>query len=274
MGRLEGKVAFITGAARGQGRSHAVTFAEEGADLLLADICEPIDEVLAPLATPENLAETVRRCEALGARVVSTTCDVRDQRQVDAAVALGLHELGKIDVLINNAGVSSPIGLSWELREEQWRVVLDIDLDGAWRCAKAVTPHMIERQSGCILNTASTAALKVLGGNSAYNVAKHGLIGLTKSLAVELAPYKIRVNAVCPGSIRDDPALDSEMLRGCAIEFGVPLEEYETTFASYHLLNELVEAKEISFAYVWLASDESAHVTGIALPVDAGFVLK
>jgi SDR family mycofactocin-dependent oxidoreductase len=274
VGRLDGKVAFITGAARGQGRSHAVTFAEEGADLALVDVCAPIAGVKAPLATPDDLRETVRRCEALGRRVVSAACDVRDQGQVDAAVALALGELGQIDVLINNAGVSSPIGRAWELDEDQWRVVLDIDLDGAWRCAKAVAPHMIERRSGCILNTASAAGLKGLGSNAAYITAKHGLIGLTRSLAVDLAPHRIRVNAVCPGSVRDDPALDGAMLRGCAVEWGLPLDTYQETFAGYHLLDELIEARDVSLAYVWLASDEGARVTGIALPVDAGFVAR
>jgi SDR family mycofactocin-dependent oxidoreductase len=274
MGRLDGQVAMITGAARGQGRSHAVTFAEEGADLLLVDVCAPIPEVINPLATADDLAETVRRCEALGRRVVSTTCDVRDQAQVDAAVALGLTQLGRIDVLINNAGVSSPIGSAFELTEAQWQVVLDIDLSGVWRCSKAVAPHMKERGSGCILNTSSAAGLKALGTNAAYVTAKHGLIGLTKSMAIDLARWGIRVNAVCPGSVRDDPDLDSSMLHGCAVEWQVPLDTYEEVFRSYHLLDALIEARDVSRAYVWLASADGVRITGIALPVDAGFVTK
>lgn len=274
MGRLDGQVAMITGAARGQGRSHAVAFAEEGADLLLVDVCGPIDEVINPLATPDDLAETVRRCEALGRRVVATTCDVRDQEQIDAAVALGLRELGRIDTLINNAGVSSPIGSALELTEAQWQVVLDIDLSGVWRCSKAVAPHMKERGSGCILNTSSAAGLKAFGTNAAYVTAKHGLIGLTKSMAVDLARSNVRVNVVCPGSVRDDPDLGGTMLRGCAVEFGVPLESYEDVFRSYHLLDTLIEARDVSRAYVWLASEDGVRITGSVIPVDAGFVTK
>lgn len=274
MGRLDGQVAMITGAARGQGRSHAVAFAEEGADLLLVDVCGPIAEVINPLATPDDLAETVRRCEALGRRVVATTCDVRDQEQIDAAVALGLRELGRIDTLINNAGVSSPIGSALELTEAQWQVVLDIDLSGVWRCSKAVAPHMKERGSGCILNTSSAAGLKAFGTNAAYVTAKHGLIGLTKSMAVDLARSNVRVNVVCPGSVRDDPDLGGTMLRGCAVEFGVPLESYEDVFRSYHLLDTLIEARDVSRAYVWLASEDGVRITGSVIPVDAGFVTK
>jgi len=274
MGRLEGKVAFITGAARGQGRSHAVTFAEEGADLALVDVCSDIPGVSYPLGTDAQLRETARRCRELGRRVVTTHADVRSQSDLDAAVALALSELGHIDILINNAGVGSPAGPVWELSEDQWTLLLDIDLNGVWRTSKAVIPHMIERKQGVILSTSSSAGLKGFGWDANYVAAKHGVVGLTKNMAIDLAPHGIRVNCVCPGSVRDDPDLDSRMLSGVAEEFGVPLDGYEQEFASYHLFPQLIEARDVSRAYVWLASEDGVRVTGIALPVDAGFITK
>lgn len=274
MGRLERKVAFITGAARGQGRSHAVAFAEEGADLMLVDICADIPGVRYRLGTTEQLETTARRCRELGRRVATMSCDVRDQSQVDAAVAAAISEFGRIDVLINNAGVGSPAGPVWELTEEQWQLLLDVDLNGVWRVSKAVIPHMIERRSGCILSTSSSAGIKGFGWDANYVAAKHGVVGLTKNMAIDLAPYGIRVNCVCPGSVRDDPQLDSAMLKGVAEEFGVPLERHEQEFAAYHLFPVLMEARDISRAYVWLASDDCRRVTGSVFALDAGFTAK
>jgi SDR family mycofactocin-dependent oxidoreductase len=274
MGRVEGKVVFITGAARGQGRSHAETFAAEGADLMLIDICGDIDGVKYPLGKEEQLEETARRCREHGRRAVTMRCDVRDQGQLDAAVARAIEELGRIDVLINNAGVGSPAGPAWELTEEAWMLLLDIDLNGVWRASKAVIPHMMEREQGCILSTSSAAGLKGFGWDTNYVVAKHGVVGLTKAMAIDLAPYNIRVNCVCPGTVRDDPHLDSAMLKGVAEEFGVPLDKHEEEFASYHLFPVLMEARDISEAYVWLASDAGTRVTGSIIPLDAGFVTK
>ena len=163
MGRVDDKVVLITGAARGQGRSHAIAFAEEGADLMLVDICSDIDGVRYPLGTSDHLDETARRCREHGSSVETMRCDVRDQSQLDAAVAHAISRLGQIDVLINNAGVGSPAGPVWELTEDQWLLLLDIDLNGVWRASKAVIPHMIERQQGCILSTSSSAGLKGFG---------------------------------------------------------------------------------------------------------------
>lgn len=274
MGRVEGNVVLITGAARGQGRSHAEAFAEEGADLMLVDICSDIEGVRYHLGNEDQLEETARRCREHGSRVVTMQCDVRNQAQLDAAVGRAIDELGRIDVLINNAGVGSPAGPAWELTEEQWLLLLDIDLNGVWRASKAVIPHMIERQQGCILSTSSSAGLKGFGWDANYVAAKHGVVGLTKNLAIDLAPHGIRVNCVCPGSVRDDPYLDSAMLKGVAEEFNVPLDRFEEEFASYHLLPVLMEARDISRAYVWLASDDCARVTGAILALDAGFTTK
>jgi SDR family mycofactocin-dependent oxidoreductase len=274
MGVLDGKVAFITGAARGQGRSHAVAFAEEGADLLLVDVCADIMGVRYPLGRAQQLEETARRCREYGSRVTTMRCDVRVQSDLDAAVARGLEEFGQIDVLVNNAGVGSPAGPVWELSEEQWLLLLDIDLNGVFRASKAVIPHMIEREQGCILSTSSAAGLKGFGSDANYVAAKHGVVGLTKNMAIDLAPHGIRVNCVCPGSVRDDPHLDSAMLKGVAEEFGVPIDQHEQEFASYHLLPVLMEARDISRAYVWLASDDCVRVTGAILSLDAGFITK
>ncbi len=274
MGAFEGKVAFITGAARGQGRSHAVAFAEEGADLMLVDVCSDITGVNYPLGKEEQLEETARRCLEHGSRVVTMRCDVRVQADLDRSVARAIEEFGQIDILINNAGVGSPAGPVWELTEEQWLLLLDIDLNGVFRASKAVIPHMIEREQGCILSTSSAAGLKGFGWDANYVAAKHGVVGLTKNMAIDLAPYGIRVNCVCPGTVRDDPLLDSAMLKGVAKEFGVPLDRHEEEFASYHLFPVLMEARDISRAYVWLASDDCVRVTGAILALDAGFVTK
>ena len=153
MGVLDGQVAMITGAARGQGRSHAQAFAEEGADLLLVDVCSDIPGVKYPLGKEEQLEETARRCRDQGRRVVTRRCDVRVQADLDAVVTAGLEEFGQIDILINNAGVGSPAGPVWELTEDQWLLLVDIDLNGVFRASKAVIPHMIERRQGCILST-------------------------------------------------------------------------------------------------------------------------
>jgi SDR family mycofactocin-dependent oxidoreductase len=275
MGSLDGKVAFITGAARGQGRSHPVEFAREGSDLVLFDICSDIDGVRYPMGTREQLEETARRCRELGAKTSVTEGDVRDQASIDAAVEKAIEEQGRIDVLINNAGVGSPAGRAWELSEDDWQVLIDIDLNGVWRCSKAVIPAMIERgEGGCILSTSSAAGLKGFGGDANYVTAKHGVIGLTRSLAIDLAPYGIRANCVCPGSVKDIDELDSRMLAGVAEEFELPAATYEDEFISYHLLPTLMEARDISRTYVWLASEDGVRITGASLQIDAGFVTK
>lgn len=273
--RLAGKVALITGAARGQGRSHAMEFAREGADVVLIDICADIDGVGYEMGSTAQLGETTRRCRELGAQALPVTCDVRDENAVADAVAQAVDAFGGIDVLINNAGIGSPAGRAWELTEVGWQTVLDINLSGVWRCAKAVAPTMIERgKGGCILATSSAAGLKGIGRDANYVTSKHGLIGLMRSLAIDLAPYGIRSNCVCPGSVRDDAGLSSRMLSGVAEEFGVPPDRYEAEFASHHLLSTLMEARDISRAYVWLASEDGVRITGAVVPVDAGFVAK
>ncbi|HEX3693501.1 MAG TPA: SDR family oxidoreductase [Solirubrobacteraceae bacterium] len=266
---------FITGAARGVGRACALAFAQEKANLLLADVCAPIEECPYPLGTEEQLQESARRCRALGARVSTAVVDVREQSAIDDAVARAHSELGKIDALVNNAGLVGPAGATaHELAEHDWTTMIDIDLSGPWRCAKAVLPDMIERRGGAIVNVASTAGLVAFPFFSNYVAAKHGLIGLTRALALDYAPQAIRVNAVCPTSVQDDPELDSAMLAGVASMMGVEREDYEALSLPHHPLGSLVSAADVAAAIVWLCSPGARHVTGATIPVDAGFTAR
>ncbi len=275
MGRLEHKVALITGAARGQGRSHALHFAQEGADLILLDIGHDLAPCEVPMGTDSQLQTTAERCRALGASVTTVLADVRDAAAVQQAVDQGVAERGPIDVLINNAGVSSPIGTSNELSPEAWRLVMAINLDGPFYVGRAVANQMIGAgTAGCIINISSSAGIKAMYSNVAYVASKHGVIGLTRSMAIDLAPHGIRANAICPGSVRDVPELESRMLSDLAKEWQVPADSYEQEFASYHLLPELMEPSDVSRACVWLASDDGVRITGSIVSVDAGFVTK
>jgi NAD(P)-dependent dehydrogenase (short-subunit alcohol dehydrogenase family) len=275
MGRLDNQVALITGGARGQGRSHALNFAQEGADLILLDIGHDLPPCKVPLGTPQQLETTAERCRALGAEVTTVLCDVRDPDAVQNAVDEGVAQRSRIDVLINNAGVSSPIGLSNELSPEAWRLVMAINLDGPFYVGRAVANHMIGAGiKGCIINISSSAGIKAMYSNVAYVTSKHGVVGLTKSMAIDLAPHGIRANAICPGTVRDDPDLDGTMVGALAEEWNVPADSYETEFAAYHLLPVLMEARDISRTCVWLASEDGVRMTGSIISVDAGFVTK
>jgi NAD(P)-dependent dehydrogenase (short-subunit alcohol dehydrogenase family) len=267
--------AFITGAARGVGRATALAFAREGADLLLCDICAPIVECPYPLGTLEQLQESAQRCRALGSRAVTAVVDIREPAQIAEAVARCHSELGEIDVLINNAGLVGPAGMPAHMLDERaWATLVDVDLSGAWRCAKAVLPDMLARGSGVIVNVASTAGLVAFPHFANYVAAKHGLIGLTRALALDYASRSIRVNAVCPTSVLDEPELDSAMLTGVASMLGIDLEDYEALSLPHHPLGALVSADDVAAAIIWLCSTGAERVTGAVIPVDAGFTAR
>jgi NAD(P)-dependent dehydrogenase (short-subunit alcohol dehydrogenase family) len=266
---------FITGAARGVGRATAMAFARTGASLLLTDICAQIEECPYPLGTREQLEETAQRCRALGSRVATVAADVRRQSDIDAAVAHCHDTLGPVDTLVNNAGLVGPAGApAHELDEQAWSVMLDVDLSGVWRCSKAVLPDMIRARRGVIINVASTAGLVAFPFFANYVAAKHGVIGLTRALALDYAAYSIRVNAVCPTSVRDEPDLDSAMLAGVAGMLGVDRVDYEALSLPHHPQGALVGGGDVADAITWLASDGAARVTGAVIPVDAGFTAR
>jgi SDR family mycofactocin-dependent oxidoreductase len=204
MGRVEGKVAFITGAARGQGRSHALRLAQEGADIIAVDICDQIDTVPFPMATPDDLNETVKQVENLDGRILSRQADARDLAALESVVAEGIAEFGRLDIVCANAGVGNfaPI---WEFTEEQWQDVLDVNLTGVWKTVRAAVPPMIRQGSGgSIILTSSMVGLFGHPNVGAYASAKHGVTGLMRTLAVELAPYNIRCNSLHPGVVNTD----------------------------------------------------------------------
>jgi SDR family mycofactocin-dependent oxidoreductase len=271
MGRLSGKVALVTGAARGQGRSHALTLAREGADIIGIDIAEKVDTVPYDLATQDDLDQTAAEIEALDRRAIFVKADVREQAQVDAAVERGLSEFGQIDILVANAGIYSQANF-WEMTDDMWNDMIDINLTGVWRSAKAVAPHMIERQSGSMVLTSSVNGFQPGYQLAHYVATKHAVIGLTKNFANELAPYNVRCNAVCPGAI-DTPMLNNppQYERFAGKADGTREEAFESV-RRFHLLKgrSMLPAAAVSNGILWLVSDEAEHVTGIALPVDAG----
>jgi NAD(P)-dependent dehydrogenase (short-subunit alcohol dehydrogenase family) len=273
--QLAGRVAVVTGAARGLGRAIATALAQAGADLLVTDLGRDLDRCPYPMGTAEQLAETAGRCRAAGRRVVTALADVRAPEDARTAVRAALDQLGRVDILVNNAGVVAPGGrLAHEYSEPEWLLVTDVNLHGAWRFAAAVLPHMVRRRSGSIVNVASTGGLVSFPGFAPYVASKHGLLGLTRALAADYGPYGIRVNAVCPTTVRDEPDLDSAMLAGVATVLETTVEAYQQLSVPYHPLGSLVDAADVAAACVWLASDESRRVTGAAVPVDSGFTIR
>ena len=276
MARLDGKVALISGGARGQGRSHALRLAEEGADIVTFDLCEQIESVPYGMSTEDDLNETVRMVEDLDQRIVARKADVRDLGQVESVVEEGISEFGHIDIVCANAGIFSA-GPAWELTEEQWQDMIDTNLTGVWRTCKAAIPHMIEHGGGgSIIITNSASGMMGLPGQAHYVSAKHGLVGLMKSLANELGPHMIRVNSIHPTAV-DTPMVHNDAVYGL---FRPDLENptKDDARAGFLTLNLLpvpwVEMRDITNAVLWLASDEARYVTGQQLKVDAGCVEK
>ena len=275
MGSLDGKVAFITGVARGQGRSHAVRLAADGADIIGVDICADIPSNGYPMANRVELDETVGLVEAAGGKMLGSVADVRDFAAVDAALRAGVEHFGRLDIVCANAGIATMAfrELSIEEELEQWTDVLDVNLVGAFHTAKAAIPHLLAgKRGGSIVFTSSTAGLRgfggLQGGGLAYAASKHGIVGLMRTLSNALAPESIRVNTVHPTAVNTMMAVNPAMTSF--------LENYPE--GGPHLQNPmpvgLLEPEDISAAIAYLVSDAAKYVTGVTFPVDAGFCNK
>ena len=275
--RFQNRTVFITGAAHGMGRAHALAFAREGARLVLCDACRQYNTVPYPLAQPEELASLASEIKQMGLPVLAAQVDVTDLPAMQALAEQAQRELGPIDIVVANAGLYS-FAPSWELTEEQWDETVNVDLKGVWITCKVCIPQMLNRRGGKIICISSTAGLKGMANLAHYVAAKHGVLGLVKTLAIELAPYNINVNAVCPTSV------DTAMLRNQAL-YDVfaggpgPLATHEHMLELMNQLNlfpdrDLLPPEDISRVVLWLASDEARHLTGCALPVDAGYLTR
>ena len=274
MGQLDGRVALITGAARGMGRSHALRLAEEGADIIAVDICRQIDEVSVRLSTPDDLAQTASMVEGLGRRIVTAIVDVRDRPGLRSAVGGGVEQLGRLDVVVANAGIwavrlNQP--LDDEGRLEVWNVTLDVNLTGVWNTIEVATPFVAAGgRGGSMIVISSTAAMQTVSNDdvafTSYSVSKWGLIGLMKMSASDLAQHGIRVNAVHPSGV-DTPLTTSEVVR----EYW---DSHAELAAHTSRVYQTVEERDISEAVLYFASDASRAVSGVSLPIDAGSMVR
>ena len=275
--RFKDRVVFITGAAHGMGRAHALAFAREGARLVICDACRQYETVPYPLATPAELAALASEIESMGNPVVASQTDVTDLAGMQALVEHARQELGPIDIVVANAGLYS-FAPSWEMSEQQWDETVNVGLKGVWITCKVSIPHMLERRVGKIICISSTAGFKGMHALAHYVAAKHGVIGLVKTLAIELASYNINVNAVCPTSV------DTNMCKNQAIYDAFaggpgPLATYEHMLELTNQINlfpnrDLLPPQAVSEVVLWLASDEARHLTGSAIPVDAGYLTR
>jgi SDR family mycofactocin-dependent oxidoreductase len=277
MGMLEGKVALVTGAARGQGRSHAVRMAQEGADIIAVDLCRQIDTVAYPMATPGDLQQTVKEVEALDRRIVATEADVRDTAALRAAVDEGVAQLGRLDIVAANAGIASFAPVE-ELSDEMWDDMVDTNLTGVFKTIRAAVPHLKASQGGSIVITSSTAGIMGMANLAHYVSAKHGVVGLMKAMAIELAPHMIRVNSVHPTTVNTDMVQNQgiyDLFRPDLAPGTATRDDAAEAFLTLNLLPvKWVEPVDISNAVVWLSSDMARYVTGVQLPVDAGSLVK
>lgn len=275
MGKLDGKVAFISGVARGQGRSHATRLAREGADIIGIDICVDIPANHYPMASREELDETIALVEAAGGKMLGTVADVRDFHQVKSAMDAGVEYFGRLDIVLANAGIAPVAFRELRIEEEldQWRAAVGVNLDGSYHVAWAAVPHLLAgNRGGSIVFTSSTAGLRgfggVQGGGLGYAASKHGIVGLMRTLANALAPANIRVNTVHPTAVSTMMAINPAMT-----EF---LQNYPG--GGPHLQNplpvEMLQPEDISAAIAFLVSDEGKYITGVTFPVDAGFCNK
>ncbi|OBF11999.1 mycofactocin-coupled SDR family oxidoreductase [Mycobacterium sp. ACS4331] len=277
-GRVEGKVAFITGAARGQGRSHAVRLAEEGADIIAIDVCKRIstnEEI--PAASPDDLAETADLVKALNRRIVTAEVDVRDYDAVKSAVDSGVEQLGRLDIVVANAGIGNG-GQTLDLTSQSdWDDMIDVNLSGVWKSVKAAVPHLLSGgRGGSIILTSSVGGLKPYPHTGHYIAAKHGVIGLMRTFAVELGQHSIRVNAVCPTNVNTPLFMNEGTMKLFRPDLENPGPDDMAVAAQFmHVLPVgWVEPVDVSNAVLFLASDESRYITGLPVTVDAGSMLK
>lgn len=270
-GSLAGKVALITGAARGQGRAHAVRLASEGADVIAIDICAPIASVPYPLATADDLAATVKLVEDAGARIVAKEADVRDRASLSAAVQTGIDELGRLDIVVANAGIAP-----MQSGDDGWRDVIDVNLTGVYNTIKAAIPTMVKQGAGgSIVLISSAAGLAGVGspdaGSVGYAAAKHGVVGLMRVYANLLAKQNIRVNSIHPTGV-ETPMIDNDFTRGWLAKMAAAADSPGSMGNALPV--EVLQPEDIANAVAWLVSDQACYITGVTLPVDAGFLNK
>ncbi len=277
-GRVAGKVAFITGAARGQGRSHAVRLAQEGADIIAVDICGPIDTVdRIPPTTPEDLAETADLVKGFDRRIVTAEVDVRDYDALKAAVDSGVEQLGGLDIIVANAGIGNGGNTLDKTSEADWTAMIDINLGGVWKTVKAGVPHILSGgRGGSIILISSVGGLKAYPHTGHYVAAKHGVVGLMRTFAVELGQHNIRVNSVHPTNVNTPLFMNEATMKLFRPDLENP--GPEDLLPIGQLMHTLpigwVEPVDISNAVLFLASDEARYITGVTLPIDAGSCLK
>ncbi|MGB8501165.1 mycofactocin-coupled SDR family oxidoreductase [Mycobacterium sp.] len=277
-GRVEGKVAFVTGAARGQGRSHAVRLAQEGADIIAVDVCKPIVENTSiPASTPEDLAETADLIKGLDRRVVTAEVDVRDYDALKAAVDSGVEQLDRLDIIVANAGIGNGGDTLDKTSEFDWQEMIDVNLSGVWKTVKAGVPHIIAGgRGGSIVLTSSVGGLKAYPHCGNYVAAKHGVVGIMRSFAVELGQHMIRVNSVHPTHVNTPMIMNEGTWKLFRPDLENPgPDDMAPICQMFHTLPiPWVEPEDVSNAVLFFASDEARYLTGVTLPVDAGSCLK
>ena len=277
-GRVEGKVAFITGAARGQGRAHAVRLAQEGADIIAVDVCKRISSNEdIPAASPEHLAETTDLVKNLGRRIVAEEVDVRDYDALKQVVDSGVEQLGRLDIVVANAGIGNGGATLDKTSEADWTDMIDVNLAGVWKTVKVAVPHLLEGgRGGSIILTSSVGGLKAYPHTGHYIAAKHGVIGLMRTFAVELGQHNIRVNAVCPTNVNTPLFMNEGTMKLFRPDLENPGPDDLAVAAQFmHVLPVgWVEPEDVANAVLFLASDESRYITGLPVTIDAGSMLK
>jgi len=276
-GRVEGKVAFITGAARGQGRAHAVRLAREGADIIAVDICKQIDSVQIPLSTPEDLAETADLVKGHNRRIYTAEVDVRDFDALKAAVDAGVEQMGRLDIIVANAGIGNGGATLDKTSEPDWTDMIDVNLGGVWKTVKAGVPHILAGgRGGSIILTSSVGGLKAYPHTGHYVAAKHGVVGLMRTFAVELGAQNIRVNSVHPTDVNTPLFMNEGTMKLFRPDLENPgPDDMKVVGQLMHTLPiGWVEPEDIANAVLSLASDEARYITGVTLPVDGGGCLK